>query len=520
MPEIDQKIHRFHGGLVLPAVAPTAGDTPIRQIPLPSQIVLPVSQHAGVPAVPVVDRGDSVLKGEMVARAEALISAPVHASTSGTIVEIAERPVADPVTETALCVVIEPDGRDQWTPELRPLQDYLGRSPTDLQDHVRNAGIVGMGGAGFPTDVKLRARAQAGLHTLILNGAECDPGISSDDALLSERAGDVIAGAQAMLYALQVNHCIIAVEGNMPAALDCVRAAVAEIADERFEVAVVPATYPQGGERQLILAITGVEVPTGGLPIDIGFAIQNVGTAYSTGVAVQLGQPLISRIVTVTGDGFNDQGNFEVRLGTPVSKIIETCGGSADDMARLIVGGVMMGTAVRDDAVPVTKATNSILLATSATIRTDYTARACIRCGECSRVCPANLLPQQLYWYARAGEFDHVKDHSVFDCIECGCCDYVCPSHIPLTQYFRNAKSELWSQQRARHRADHARERYHDRLGRLANTIANGDQIHANAYDELPSQVDRRRVISDVMERKKTKQKQSGDSSGNSGDDQ
>jgi electron transport complex protein RnfC len=373
--------------------------------------------------------------------------------------------VPHPSGLSAPCVIIDTDGEDRPWEGYDPLTNYRTLNGPALRARVREAGIVGLGGAAFPTAVKLSAGS--GIKALILNGAECEPYICCDDMLLRERAVEVVAGAQALLHALEIERCVIAIEDDKPEALAALEAALERESDDRLRVVAVPSRYPEGGEKQLIQVLTGEEVPASGVPPDIGYLVQNVGTAAAVARAVLYGEPLISRIVTVTGHGIERPGNMEVRLGTPVADVIAACGGYADGARHLIQGGAMMGFSLRSETVPVIKATNCLLVATEDDIRPREPAWPCIRCGECAVACPAHLLPQQLYWHTRAENFDDASEFGLFDCIECGCCDVVCPSRIPLTGYFRFAKAEIFARERERASADIARERFEARKSRL-----------------------------------------------------
>ncbi|MGD9388273.1 MAG: electron transport complex subunit RsxC [Gammaproteobacteria bacterium] len=459
------RLWHFHGGLKLDARAAAAVAAPIGTVPLPAQLVLPLSQHVGQPAEPIVSPGDRVLRGQPIARPNGYVGAKVHASSSGTVVEIAEHPVPHPSGLSADCIVIETDGRDERWGGYEPLSDYTALNGPDLRARVRAAGVVGLGGAAFPTAVKLGAGS--GLKLLILNGAECEPYICCDELLLRERADEVLAGAQILMRALDISRCVVAIEDDKPLARQALEVAIARSGDARLEVVSVPALYPEGGERQLIKVLTGEEVPARGVPPDIGYLCHNVGTAAAVARAVLQGEPLISRIVTVTGEGVARPQNMEVRLGTPISALVQACGGYTESAAHLLMGGAMMGFPLADDSLPVIKGTNCIVVASREEIRPRTPAMPCIRCGECAEVCPAQLLPQQLYWHARSEDLEPLDDYHLFDCIECGCCDVACPSQIPLTQYFRYAKTELWARQRDRVRSDVARERFEARRDRI-----------------------------------------------------
>lgn len=459
------RLWHFQGGLKLDARTARPAAESISVVPVPPRLVLPLSQHVGQPAESAVTVGKRVLRGQPIARPSGYIGAKVHASSSGTVVEIGDYPVPHPSGLAAPCIVIETDGLDEPWQGYEPLPDYDTLHANDLRARVRAAGIVGLGGAAFPTAVKLGAGS--GLKLLILNAAECEPYICCDELLLRERPEEVVTGAQVLLRALDIGRCCIAIEEDKPLARRALEAAIAAAGEMRIDVVSVPAIYPEGGERQLIKVLTGEEVPARGVPPDIGYLCQNVGTAAAVARAVLRGEPLLSRIVTVTGDGVARPRNLEVRLGTPIAALIAACGGYTERAAHLLMGGAMMGFPLADDSLPVIKGTNCIVVASHEEIRPRAPATPCIRCGECAEACPAQLLPQQLYWHARAGELDALDEYHLFDCIECGCCDVVCPSQLPLTQYFRYAKTELWARDRDRARSDLARERFEARRERI-----------------------------------------------------
>jgi len=504
-----RRVGRFDGGIVLPGHKTDGGE--LLAAPIPAEIVLALHQHFGEPALPCVAPGQRVLRGELIANPDGHVSAALHASTSGVVRAIEDRPVPHPSGRVARCIVIEPDGEDRAI-DAGPAVDFRRLGPAALRARVRASGIVGLGGAAFPTSVKLTARADMHVQTLILNGAECEPYISCDAALVQTRPERVVRGAQIMLHALQVNECLIAVESDRVDAGRALETAIEQAGDERIELVRVAARYPEGGERQLIQALTGREVPSDGLPIDIGFVCQNLGTAAAVADALE-DRPLTSRIVTVTGPGVRVAHNIEARIGTPVADLITLCGGYADDVQRLVMGGPMMGFALPTDAVPVVKATNCILALTTPLLRALDDEQPCIRCNECARACPARLQPQELYRHTRAGAFEQVQALHVFDCIECGCCDLVCPSHIPLAQAFRYAKGELWAEERERQRRQVARLRYELREGRMAAAEA-----ERRARRSVPGQAEgatvgtevdpRAQVIREAVERTRAKREQ------------
>ncbi len=453
-------LFQFNGG-VHPAEHKQESSTQdIACAPLPTQLIVPLQQHIGQRAKPLVQVGDSVLKGQMIGQADGATSCAVHAPTSGRVSAIGEAPVPHPSGLPDLCITITPDGAEQWV-ERTPL-DYQSMSPTEVRKHLRDFGLAGLGGAVFPSHVKLNLGKLAKVPTLILNGAECEPWITCDDRLMRERTADIVAGAKIMQHLLNADEVLIGIEDNKPQAIAAMRAACA---DARFEVIAVPTIYPSGGAKQLTKILTGKEPPSGGRSSDIGVQIFNVATAYSVARAVLHGEPLISRIVTVTGN-VDQPRNYEVLLGTPVKELVALAS-PRNDTQGYIMGGPMMGFTLPSDAVPVTKASNCLIASSPKLFPPPPPALPCIRCTQCAQACPVNLQPQDLYWFSRGREFGKAQEYNLFDCIECGCCDYVCPSHIPLVQYYRFAKGEIWAREREKQQADLARERHEFRLQRI-----------------------------------------------------
>lgn len=463
MPEL----YRFHGGLHLPDNKHLTRDAAIVDCPLPSELILPLQMHIGAPAQPVVQVGEYVGRGQLLAVAEEFVSAAVHAPTSGTVAAIEERPIPHPGGLSAMAIVLEPDGEDRWARPFEPWPDYADRSPVDLRARLREAGIVGLGGAVFPTAVKMAVANPGAVHTLVLNGAECEPYITCDDRLMRERPTDILRGAQIVLHIMGGRHCLIGIEDNKPEAIETLRQAISALGDDRFEVVPVPTIYPAGGEKQLLRVLTGIEVPRGKRASEYGLLCLNVATVAAVRQAVVDGEPMTDRIVTITGPGVRDPGNFRVRIGTPMAHVVAQAGGYVEGVDRLVMGGPMMGFPLHEDNVPVVKATNCLLTLRPEDRPEERTPQPCIRCSRCSDACPADLLPQQLYWYARSERFDRAAEYHLFDCIECGVCTAVCPSHIPLVQYFRFAKTEIWSREREKAKADLARARFEFRNERI-----------------------------------------------------
>ncbi len=454
----------FHGGIHPPENKHQSLTGPIRDAGLPAQLVVPLAQHIGVASTPTVAVGERVLTGQVIAEANGFVSVPQHAPSSGTVSAIEERPIPHPSGYRAPCIVIDCDGQDEWTSHSG-LADYRDTEVSGLLHMIRDAGIAGMGGAGFPSAVKLQGKPGARIDTLIINGTECEPYITADDALMRERAAEIVSGTGILRHIIQPQRTLIGVEDNKPEGIAALRAAAG---DGGIEVVEFPTKYPSGGEKQLIELLTGRQVPSGGLPADIGVICQNLGTVAAIHAAILHGRPLISRITTVTGQAVRHPGNFEVRLGTPMSHLLEIAGYDAAQNNRLIMGGPMMGFTLADPQVPVVKTTNCLLAPTEAELPTPPPAQACIRCGLCAEACPASLLPQQLFWFSRGKEYEKLEQHNLFDCIECGACSWVCPSHIPLVQYYRASKSDILQQRRDHEKSEQSRLRFEARQERLA----------------------------------------------------
>jgi electron transport complex protein RnfC len=465
------KLHTFHGGLHLPEHKSESTGTPIRTAAIPERLILPLKQHIGAPAHLLVKAGDRVLKGQMLAEPAGRISAPIHAPTSGTVVEISEQQVPHPSGLSAPCIIIEPDSKEEWTTLPPPMTDWKELDADALIERIRDCGIVGLGGATFPSSVKLEHRGQA-IDTLIINGAECEPFITCDDMLMRERADRIIEGVRILKHILDIRRCFIGIENNKPEAIESMREAAEKAELQDTTIVPIPTLYPSGGEKQLIEILTGKQVPSHGIPANIGIVCHNVGTAHAIAEAVLEGKPLITRVVTVTGAGVNSPCNLRALIGTPIKSLIEQAGGTNGNSTRLVYGGPMMGFSLRSNELPLTKGGNCLLLPSEEESPVPPRMTACIRCGKCAEVCPARLLPQQLYWYARAKDFDKVQDYHIHDCIECGCCSYVCPSHIPLVQFYRFAKTELWKKEQEKRKADHARRRHEARVARLERLAA------------------------------------------------
>jgi len=461
------KVWNLPGG-VHPAENKTQSmQAPLGSITLPSEMVHPLGQHIGAPAAPAVAVGDKVLAGQLIASAKGFISANIHASTSGKVTAIEERPIVHPSGMDAPCIIITPDGLDNSI-DFERSDDYLSLEREVLLEKIRNAGITGMGGAGFPSAVKLNPRDA--INTLIINGTECEPYITADDMLMQTRATDVVKGIELLAHLLgNPERVVIGIEDNKPDAIKTMQAAAQ---NSVVEIASFPTKYPSGGEKQLIYILTGQEVPSGQLPASIGIVLQNVGTTVAALEAVRDGKPLIERITTVVGEALGSQRNILVKLGTPIKHVLEQHAFNERKASRLIAGGPMMGFALESSDAPIVKSSNCILAPSKQELTDPPPAQACIRCGMCAEACPASLLPQQMYWYTQAEDYDKLDAHNLRDCIECGACSFVCPSNIPLVQYFRAGKGAMRQIAVEKEKSDRSRQRFEFRQERIVKAEA------------------------------------------------
>lgn len=450
------KLFSFNGGVKPDPNKSLSTREPIARLALPPQLVIPLHQHIGGTPRPLVHVGDKVLRGQRIGAADGNVSSAVHAPTSGHVVAIEPRPMPHASGLSSPAVVIEPDGLDAAI-EREPF-DWHAAAPGEIRDFLRDAGVVGLGGAVFPSHLKLNPGKSGHTDTLVINGAECEPFITCDDMLMRAEPENILRGALIMQRMLAAKQVLVALEDNKPEAAAALKAAAQSLGHASLEVVVVPTRYPAGGAKQLIRVLTGIEVPHGSRSTDYGVQCFNVATALAVWRALEHGEPLTRRIVTVTGNVERPR-NFDVAIGTPISHLFAAAG-LKPDTDKLIMGGPMMGVPLPNIDAPVIKATNCLLASSPTLFAPPEPELPCIRCGECARACPADLQPFELYWHSRARNFGRAQEYKLFDCIECGCCAYVCPSHIPLVDYYRYAKSEIWARERDKDAADSARERF------------------------------------------------------------
>ncbi len=455
---------RLRGGIHAEEHKADTAAKPIQtRLPLPKRLYIPVQQHVGKPAEPVVKVGDKVLKGQLLAHSQGSISAPVHAPSSGVILDVLDYPAPHPSALPIRTILIETDGLEQWTERLVPDDPFL-LDPQEICLRVGAAGVVGLGGAVFPSAVKLDLGRKNKIHTLLINAGECEPYLTCDDRLMQERAAEIVSGIRLMLRGMEAPAAIVGIEDNKPEAYRAMLKASQPFPNIRIEQ--VPTRYPMGWDRQMLRYLTGREIPADGRATDIGVVIHNVATAHAVYRAVCRGRPLISRIVTVAGGAVGNPQNVEVLIGTLMSEVLAYCKTDQNRMARLIMGGPMMGDALPRAEVPVVKACNGILALSHEQIIVPE-SKPCIRCSRCVTACPAGLLPLEMAGRIRANQLDAAVDLGLKDCISCGSCSYVCPSNIPLVHYFKFASGELYKRQQMEHKASQTRRLAEDRNQRL-----------------------------------------------------
>ncbi|WP_196081588.1 electron transport complex subunit RsxC [Escherichia fergusonii] len=495
------KIWDFNGGIHPPEMKSQSNGTPLRQVPLAQRFVMPLKQHIGAEGELCVSVGDHVLRGQPLTRGRGKML-PIHAPTSGTVVAIAPHSTAHPSALAELSVIIDADGEDRWI-ERDGWLDYRNHSREELIARIHQFGVAGLGGAGFPTGVKLQGGGDK-IETLIINAAECEPYITADDRLMQDCTAQVVEGIRILAHILQPREVLIGIEDNKPQAISMLRAVLADSHD--ISLRVIPTKYPSGGAKQLTYILTGKQVPHGGRSSDIGVLMQNVGTAYAVKRAVIDGEPITERVVTLTGEAVSRPGNVWARLGTPVKHLLTDAGfcPSADQM--VIMGGPLMGFTLPWLDVPVVKITNCLLAPSASELGEPQEEQGCIRCSSCADACPADLLPQQLYWFSKGQLHDKATAHNIADCIECGACAWVCPSNIPLVQYFRQEKAEIAAIRQEERRAAEAKARFEARQARLEREKAARLERHKKAAVQ-PAEKDKD-AIAAALARVKEKQTQ------------
>ena len=452
--------HSFDGG-IHPAQHKISAALASEPCPLSPIHILPMKMHIGAPCTSLVAVGDYVLRGQKIAKSEGYVSVPVHAPTSGRVVRIEEYAIPHPSGMGIPSIFIESDGDDAADDSIEPISDWRGMDPALLRERARMCGLAGLGGAVFPTFIKLVQDSRFPIETVVLNGIECEPWLTNDHRLMVEYADEILTGLAIIMHMVKTDSAIIAIEDNKPDAAKAIQLALDARDDlDDVRVVVLPTRYPQGSEKQLIYSLTGREVPAGKLPRHVGVLCQNVGTTRALYQAVVLGQPLTERMVSVSGDAMPRPANLRVRIGTPMRYVFARQGLEDFDGVRILHGGPMMGELLRHPDVPVVKSTNGMLAMREASFMSAHTQeQACIRCGHCSEACPAGLVPNLLADQCRSDQFDKAESYNLFDCIECGACSYVCPSNIPLVHYFRYGKGQIAQQRREKGFAEASRVR-------------------------------------------------------------
>jgi len=475
-----EKVWDFQGGIHPPEMKTQSNGTPLSELPLPQRFIIPLKQHIGHEGEICVAPGEKVLRGQPLTFGTGRML-PVHAPTSGVIEDIGQHMTAHPSGLSELCIFLTPDGEDRWMP-LDPLPDYRQHPRADIVQRIHDAGIAGLGGAGFPTATKLKGGLR-GVKTLIINAAECEPYITADDRLMQDYAAEVLEGSRILAWVLQAEQVLIGIEDNKPEAIAALKQALGSERD--LQIRVIPTKYPSGGAKQLTRILTGMEVPHGGRSTDIGVLMQNVGTAWAVKRAIINGEPITERVVTLTGEAIAQPRNVWSRLGTPISHLLHQVGFTPAPRQMVIMGGPLMGFTLPSLDVPVVKITNCILAPSASEMGNNDEEQSCIRCSACADACPAKLLPQQLYWYSQGGDHDKARAHHIDDCIECGACAYVCPSNIPLVQYYRKEKAELRAIDLEAKRTLEAKARFEARQARLEREKQAREARHEEAKQRV-----------------------------------
>ena len=469
-----QSPHKLTGGVLLDDHKIISTESAIENCPLPEYLTLPLNMHAGVDAIAVVSVGDRLSKYQIIAEAEGPVSAFIHSPVEGEVVAIKSTPVANLSGLEELSIIVKcdlPESTNENPIENdQATSQWSEQTPEQLLQQLQTAGLVGLGGAGFPTHLKLSSSLNQ-CQTLLVNGVECEPYISCDDRSMREFADELLVGVLITCHILALEKVQIAIEDNKQQAIASMLKAIERLEEQTivFEIIEIPSIYPSGGEKQLIELVTGQQVPSGKFPSSLGYIVQNVGTLLAIHDAVTLNKPLIDRIVTITGDGVTRPGNYRTVIGTPIRHLLNFAGWDESKTSTLIHGGPMMGFPLADADRPIVKISNCIIAASTEEFPKPEAERSCIRCGQCADVCPASLLPQQLFWFSRSGEINKAEDHNLLDCIECGACAYVCPSDIPLVDYYRFAKGELRNSQAIKIKAEQSKQRFDFRNQRLEN---------------------------------------------------
>ena len=499
--KIIDKIFKFNGGIKAETYKNISTKNPIKTIPIPKKLFLPLRQHIGKIAKLKVSVGDNVLKGQLLAEADGNVSAAVHAPTSGVITSMEKRLIPHPSGLPDFCLELIPDGKDVWIKK-----DPIDYKKIGLEETIKcliNSGIVGLGGAAFPSHLKLKSQQNNQINTLIINAAECEPYITCDDMLMRENANNLIQAILLTQTLLGAKKSIIGIEDNKPEAINALKHF---ITDSSIQIKIVPTIYPSGDAKRLIYLISGIEIPKEKRSSEFGIQMFNIATILSIHDYIIKGEPSISRIVTITGNVHKPQ-NYNVLFGTPLAALIDDAGGQIINNDSYIMGGPMMGFKLPSKDVPVTKSMNCVISAEPKMLIEKKEVLPCIRCARCAEACPVNLQPQELYWFSKSKQLEKAEEYKLFDCIECGCCSYVCPSNIPLVQFYRYAKSEIIEKVRSAEEANIARERNEFRLKRIERekqerAERNAQRRAQNTPEEKSKLIDeKRKAISDAIER-------------------